>query len=391
MQIHIVSPYTHLNGHYWPYTTDFIHALLDRNARVSTFASREPRHEIANHKGNLEWRSCCSWTELLLSDNYRSLHWGSRLDSFLRNLEFLICLNKAMSSARRNRGTTHHIHCIESRHRLLARAVIHSDLSFSTLCVGEPDAAMSASARSQYKRAFATGRLTFIVETEQVRQAWEELAGQHVIHIPAALPWASHRPLTQSATRARFGLPQSALICLFFGTHREGKDYQIAIEAAKMSASVPFLWFAGPLISGNDPVLLLEKSEYPNARCWNGYVPDEDVGPIFDACDIVVLPYANGYVKGSAVLLQACYFRKPVIATNTGHLREFVVQNQNGLLFDMDSAASLAAIFDELTHLKNVNRLESRFTFERPDASFSWNKLIGRYLQIFDGKKSISS
>jgi glycosyltransferase involved in cell wall biosynthesis len=383
MELVIVSPYTHLNGHYWPYTVDLLNAVSAKTPKVSVFASRKPRFDLSDCSAAPEWHACCPWTRFMLPDARRAKHWGSRSDNLVRNLEFHLCLKRAMRSAERGNSTPTHIHCIESRHRILIHALLNSGLSFSSLCVGEPNLTMNAGLEQKYRRAFATGRLTFFVETEAVAQAWRELAGEHVIHIPAALPWVEHRPMDQADARQQLNLPESAFICLFFGTHREGKDYRLAIEAAKACKSNPFLLFVGPLISGNDPQTLLSDIGYNHALSWNGYLPDEDVPAVFDACDVVMLPYADNYVKGSAVLLQACHYHKPVIATNTGHLREFVTANQNGLLFDAGSVESLAACYDELGALKLSNRLADRFGFEASVAKYSWSCLIERYCKVF--------
>jgi hypothetical protein len=55
------------------------------------------------------------------------------------------------------------------------------------------------------------------------------------------------------------------LICLFFGTPLEGKDYRVAIEAAQKCHTAPFLSFVGPLISGNDPDTLLNELGFDHA------------------------------------------------------------------------------------------------------------------------------
>lgn len=389
MNLRIVSPYTHLSGHYWPYTLDFLHALSAKDSNLQVYASREPRFDLAGSGTTPEWKACGPWTRHLLSDEYRSKHWGSRSDTLIRNLEFHLCLKQAMRAAERDPSAPGHIHCIESRHRILMRAVMGSKLSFSSLCVGEPPPAMSAGMRERYRQAFGTGHLTFFVETAAVAESWRELARERVIHIPAALPWLGHRAIAQTEARRKLGLPQSALVCLFFGTHREGKDYRLAIEAAKACGREPFLCFVGPLISGNDPQALLDEIGYPHACSWSGYLPDEDVPIVFDACDVVMLPYSEGYVKGSAVLLQACHFRKPVIATDTGHLREFVSENENGILFHPNSIASLASCYEEMNALKISNRMAERFNFEKPMAKYSWDVLRERYLKEFFPDSSI--
>jgi glycosyltransferase involved in cell wall biosynthesis len=235
-----------------------------------------------------------------------------------------------------------------------------------------------------YRKAFETKRLTFIVETEAVRDAWEPFAGNQVVHIPAAIPSNEYKPTPSREARQRLGLPGNALICLFFGTHREGKDYAIAIKAAKLSKSKPYLLFVGPLISGNDPAKLLQENSYDYGASWEGYYPDEKVGELFDACDVVMLPYTEGYDKGSAVLLQACQYLKSVIATDTGHLVDFVTTHQTGLLFDPGNAQSLADCYDRLlsSRLADMDVMTESLLATRE--FYSWKNLLRSYLKIFE-------
>lgn len=380
MNLSIISPYTHLNGHYWPYTCDLISALAHTGVEFEVFAARAPRYSPVSGAKAPAWHACCPWTRLLLSDSYRAKHWGSRADNLFRNIEFLACLKKAKSRILEYG----HLHCIESRHRILLKEVICSKHStFSTLCVGAPSPGLSKDRADDYRRAFDTGRLTFIVETEAVREAWQDLSCEHVVHIPAALPWNRHQPVPQSEARSMLELPEDKTICLFFGTHRVGKDYETAIRAAKASSSQPFLLFAGPVISGNDPAALTASIGYRNSASWNGYFPDDKVPLLFDAADVVMLPYADNYTKGSAVLLQACHFRKPVIATNTGHLREFVELNSNGLLYASGSVQELADCYDLISSHKQAGSLDSKWSFETANANYSWDKLLPQYLGIF--------
>lgn len=385
MDLDIISPYTHLNGHYWPYTADFVQAMTAGAHELRVFASRRPRHLPASWNTCSEWNACCPWSRLL-PGGYRARHWGGRADSLARNLEFLLCM-RAAQCKRDASAAACHIHCIESRHRILLKEVLSSSQTFSTLCVGEPPEGMGAAREKAYRKAFATGRLSFIVETEAVRKSWEHLAGDHVLHIPAALPASRHEPVNQAQARESLGLPPEACIFLFFGTHREGKDYQTAIQAAKTSTSKPYLLFVGPLISGNDPAVLLDSTGYRYAQSWNHYFPDEKVPALFDACDAVMLPYAENYQKGSAVLLQACHYRKPVIATRTGHLQQFVELNNNGILFAAGSATELASCYDRIAAMRNSDSHTHPWSFDTAVANYSWQNLLPRYLEIFKNSK----
>jgi glycosyltransferase involved in cell wall biosynthesis len=203
-----------------------------------------------------------------------------------------------------------------------------------------------------------------------------------VVHIPAALTERADKSLGTLEARTVLGLPKEGFICLFFGTHREGKDYRTAIEAAKLSNSRPLLLFAGPLISGNDPDVLLKEIAYENAVSWKRYYPDEGVSLLFDACNAVMLPYTEGYTKGSGVLLQACKFGKPVIASNTGHLADFVNRHSSGLLYEPGNAASLAGVYDRMAKAEEVDGNRFKEGIERAVQEYSWKQMVIRYLRV---------
>ena len=374
----IVSSFSHLSGHYWPYTVDLANAMTAEGSGVTVYAALPPRDGILDTNPLVSWKSCCLWTLLLKSIEQRNLSWSSRTEALLRNLEFSICLRRALAASENS-----HIHCIEARHRILLKAVLRSNRRFSALCVGSPAAAARIKLGDLYKRAFATGRLKFIVETEAVRRDWEDLAVEHVVHIPVALAERTEPMLSKQEARNRLGLPEEAFIALFFGTHREGKDYRTAIEAAKLAESHPYLLFAGPLISGNDPEALLKELEYDHAAVWNRYFLDDGASELFDACDVVMLPYAKGYEKGSAVLLQACKYGRPVIASDTGHLAEFVNAHQTGLLYELEEPQDLAAIYDSMAFAERnvLGKLEENI--EKTRQEYSWGKLVSRYLGVF--------
>jgi len=368
----IVSPYTHLAGHYAAYTSQIVSAY----ARAKGHAPKTFTASPFSVPKTTTTIACASWTRLLASIRYRNRHWGSVYDTVLRNLEFVLCLKRALREEE-----SPHIYCLDARHQSLFYYLRRTPNAFSHLCLGGPNPSDSVHRRDLYRQAFATNRLTFIVETEETRRQWEPIAGHHVVHIPVAIESPSIVLPSKTEARRSLGLPEDRLICLFFGTHREGKDYQLAIAATQTARSKPFLVFAGPLISRNDPERLLEESGFSDAVVWKHNYADGEEASLFAACDAVVLPYAEGYTKGSAVLLQACKYERPVIATDTGHLAEFVRLHDTGLLFKAGSVKSLAQCYDGIRnwctseHVEKIQNVKNRF---------SWDSLIRDYLRVFE-------
>jgi len=367
----IVSPYTHLAGHYAAYTSQITSAY----ARATGHAPKTFTALPFSIDRTTKSISCAPWTRLLASIRYRNRHWGSIYDTMLRNVEFVLCLKRAL----RERGSPH-IYCLDARHQLLFYYLRRTSNTFSHLCLGGPNPSDSAHRRELYRQAFATKRVTFIVETEETRRQWEPIAGHHVVHIPVAIESPSTVLPSKTEARRLLGLPEDRLVCLFFGTHREGKDYRSAISAAQIARSKPFLVFAGPLISENDPERLLGELGFSDAVVWNHNYADGEETPLFAACDAVVLPYAAGYTKGSAVLLQACKYERPVIATETGHLAEFVRLHKTGLLSKAGSVKSLAQCYDSIQDWFTSEHAER---IQSVKNSFNWDSVIRDYLRVF--------
>ena len=374
----LVSPYTHLSGHYWPYTIQLANALAKNGVSVTIFASSPPRVPDSIQNPLIHWVPCFAWSRYLGSPENRNKMWDSRLEGLIRNLEFLLSFRRALKTS-----GNRHIHCIESRHRILFNSVLKSDRHFSLLSVGSPSPEMQKNLGSLYSRAFSTGRMNVIVETESVRKDWEPFAGEHAVHIPVAVSTREETVLNKTSARRMLGLPDDAFICLFFGTHRTGKDYQTALEAAKLAKSHPFLLFAGPVISGNDPGLLIRASGYSNAASWNRFFLDSEAGRVFDASDLAVLPYAEGYEKGSAVLLQACKFGKPVVAANTGHLANFINLHRTGRLYKPENPVDLAEVLDEMANISEAESTELAERIQKTADFYSWKNLTRKYMDIF--------
>ncbi|MDO5760186.1 MAG: glycosyltransferase [Bacteroidota bacterium] len=67
----------------------------------------------------------------------------------------------------------------------------------------------------------------------------------------------------------------------------------------------------------------------------NKFVANEDIEPYFVASDVVVLPYESASQSG--IIMTAYAFRKPVVVTNVGGIKEQVLQNETGVVIDSNS------------------------------------------------------
>jgi D-inositol-3-phosphate glycosyltransferase len=122
--------------------------------------------------------------------------------------------------------------------------------------------------------------------------------------------------------RQRIDAPPGAKIVLFFGNIRSYKGLRDLIDAfPHVAASAnAVLVVAGTFLESiaDYRARIDELGLGDSVRLFDGYVPNEEVAPLFELADLVVLPYRSASQSG--VIPLAAAFGKPVVATATGGL-----------------------------------------------------------------------
>lgn len=226
------------------------------------------------------------------------------------------------------------------------------------------------------------GLLEFCAETEAIRSDWSKIAGGHVHVIPYAIS-PLENPVLQTRARADLGIKQAETVFLLYGTHRFDKDFATVIRAASRLSPSPLLLFVGKHISGPSPSVLLCELGFTNYLIFDRFVAEAEVAVHFAACDAVLLPYNEGYEKGSGVLIEACQYLKPVIATDTGYLRNFVQHHQIGWLFRFGDPNDLAHCMKAVVDLSLEKRTALQAALLAAATAHSWPRIIQDYLALY--------
>lgn len=141
------------------------------------------------------------------------------------------------------------------------------------------------------------------------------------------------------------GLTEKRII-LFFGFIIPGKGIEFLLDSfSEVERKIPeaMLIIAG----GYHPRLYRENPSYVGSVeakikhmklsgkvvFRNEFIPDEELGVLISAADIVVLPYSDGSVAGASGALSTCaLFAKPVVATEIPRFLGDIKHEVNGLL-----------------------------------------------------------
>ena len=173
-----------------------------------------------------------------------------------------------------------------------------------------------------------------------------DAARVHVISSGAPNPDDSAPAHGRAPARRSLGLGPEAPVVLFFGFVKPYKGLEILLASLPaVCAGVPdvTLVVAGEIVGSPARYKrLAARLGVGGAIRWRaGFVPSSDVGDLFAAADVVVLPYIDG--SWSGVLLTAYAFRRPVVASAVGGIPELVEHGTTGLLVPPGDPAALAA------------------------------------------------
>lgn len=192
----------------------------------------------------------------------------------------------------------------------------------------------------------------------------------------------------RDTARAAFGLSGGARMLLAFGALRDYKGIPELIDAfAAVAGEFP----EARLFIVGKPIRV-DPAEYRRRIARHGldervvlrdeYVPFEDIGAYFAACDVAVYPYRNIYQSGA---LQLAYGAgRPVVATRVGELAATVREGVNGLLVPPNDPAALAgALRDMLSRSTDELRAMGDRSRELAGSHHSWSDAARQTFEVY--------
>ena len=384
LRVILACPQAHYPGHYWRDTQTLACALASTGTEVETIVATTPAGDA--RPGGRTHQCLPSWWQRL---THRHAPDGRhrKLVTVFANLETLACALRALPAALGRRPGV--IHFLGGTHLFIFLLALLGSRPVFLSIYGEFLPASSTKPRLKERfrdwlldRVLRQGKLIVICETDSLRDRWRWRLGDHILTIPYAITVSPpHESRTEA--RAALGLPADTTILLLFGTQREGKDYAVVLRAAKLLQPTVHLLFVGKSISQNNPQRLAAELQFTHATFIDRFVDAAEVPRFFFACDAVVLPYEEGFDRGSGVILDACAYGRPIIASRTGYLQWFVEHHRVGFLFQPGDAAKLAGAIRELLLLGIPETVQLEARVAATAREHSWPEIVQIYLRLY--------
>lgn len=182
--------------------------------------------------------------------------------------------------------------------------------------------------------------------------------------------------MPKEEARRLLGLPIGVPVLLFFGMVREYKGLQdllAAMPEIRTQLNGVVLFIAGEFWDDKQPYLeMIERLGIRDSVVIDDrYIPNEEVGTIFSAVDVLVAPYRRA--TGSGVVQMARGFGLPVVMRHAQGLSG-AANHENGTVVHSGSPQALASAVTSFFIRDSDSAMVSRVG-ER-DSIFSWEHLI---------------
>ncbi|MBI3502755.1 MAG: glycosyltransferase [Bacteroidetes bacterium] len=225
----------------------------------------------------------------------------------------------------------------------------------------------------------------FVVMSDAVKNdLLKLLPGAKYIFHPHPLYNHFGNKVDATEAKRKLNISENKKVILFFGFIRDYKGLDLLIEAMTKLNDEYILVIAGEVYG---PFEKYEKQiESLNSKneiaLHVRYISDEEVPLFFSSADVCVLPYKSATQSGITSI--AYHFDLPLIATDTGGLKESIHHNKTGIIVDSPDSTLIADAIKKYfsENLKEKFREEIKLLKN----NLSWDSLANA---IIDFSKSL--
>ena len=173
--------------------------------------------------------------------------------------------------------------------------------------------------------------------------------------------------------RERLGLTPDIIFLLCFGGTRADKGADFAVKTLAKLDDKYHLLIAGKeeCISYNMLNEIANKTQCSSRlHLFKGFVSDEDTALMFNACDIVFIPYRKNFSGQSGPLTIGASLGKTIVSSDNLVLKETIQQFKLGQVFKSENLASCQKTITDLENYPNKVADNSKFNSDHAGTKF---------------------
>ncbi len=212
----------------------------------------------------------------------------------------------------------------------------------------------------------------------------ERFPNKRIVYLPNGVDCGAFRVKPPCSPRAEWGIPNERRLILCISRIDYQKNQKVLLNLLSEDADSHLL-LIGPITAPGYCEELKTLAREMNVAGRLTIIPgleheDPRLKAILHEAQVFVLP--SIHEPFGIVVLEAWAAGLPVISSNAGGLKDFVVHNRNGLLFTPDNVAGLV---ENYKLLMGDSELRSRLVAIALDdvQEYSWETLSGRLMALY--------
>lgn len=225
----------------------------------------------------------------------------------------------------------------------------------------------------------------FVVMSDSVKNDLLTLApdAKYISH-PHPLYDHFGKSVDPSEAKKKLNIPVGKKVVLFFGFIRDYKGLDLLIEAMSKLNEEYVLVIAGEAYGSFDKYAQqIERLGVKDKISLHvRYISDDEVPLFFSSADVCVLPYKSATQSGITSI--AYHFDLPMIATDTGGLKESIHHEKTGLIVSTPNSKLIAQAIEQ--YFVQNKKAEFRNEIKLLKSKLSWSSLSNA---IIDFSKSL--
>jgi len=188
--------------------------------------------------------------------------------------------------------------------------------------------------------------------------------------------------LEKKLAREKLGILYDKKVLLFFGFIRKYKGLDLLLESIRFLPDDYLLVIAGEIYGSFDEYeQMIKNYNLENkVKLFIRYIDDGEVPVFFSASDVCILPYKSATQSG--ILGISYHFDLPVIATDTGGLREMIEPFNTGIIIREPVPNLLSSAISDYFNLELSNQFKSNI--EKYKNKANWASLAKEILNLYE-------
>jgi phosphatidylinositol alpha-1,6-mannosyltransferase len=192
--------------------------------------------------------------------------------------------------------------------------------------------------------------------------------------------------------RKKYNIPNDAFVLISVGRHNKRKNFSLVIKALKkikkINSKIDFRYIlVGYGRETENLKNLTKKLKLENQIYFTGPVNNDIRNSYYKLSDIFVMPSITrkNTIEGFGIVyIEANYFRLPVIGSESGGIREAIIDGKTGFLIKPNNLDQLVEDILLLYEDKALRDKMGEYGYKRVKQEFNWKKIIYDYIRVFN-------